>query len=100
MDASILSYHIETWVFVGVGLVCGGFLLLAYIRSRIPSLLYLAIGNALYLAYSFCAYAVSLSDARLSPGGQLALTGLFLLASIITTVGMLSLRTAFRMCRI
>ena len=88
IDLSIWSYRIETWASVCVGLICGGFLIFAYVRRRIPALLQLAIGNVLYLIYSFADYRISLSGAEPSVASHVILVGLFVAASAITAVGM------------
>ena len=86
-----MSYHVEECVSICVGVICGGFLLFAYIRSRLAALLYLAVGNFLYLAYGFGDYGSFVLGVRLSFVCQLILTGLFVLASLITAIGMVAL---------
>ncbi len=88
MNLSLPLFHFETWATLLFSLVSTGFLLFAYLRTRMLPLLSLVIGDILFIVQLFIHYGYWLGHLLPTPAVQLSMTALFLVASLFTTIGM------------
>ena len=98
MNLSLPLFHFETWASFAFSLVGLAFLVYGFVRTRMFAFLSLAIGNVIFAIQLFVHYAFWLGRVQPQVGLQLAMTAMFLVASIFSTVGMaiLCVRVATR----
>ena len=91
MSLLVTLYDVESLAGISLGIICLGFLLFAYFRSRLFALLALAAGNALYLFDAFIEYGFRLAHIAPNEAVQLTTTGFYVAGSMVTTFGMAAL---------
>lgn len=91
MNLSLPLFHFETWASLVFDLVIVVFLLSAYRRTRMLAFLSLAVGDILFAIQLLLHYVFWLNKIPTKVVLQLSMTGVFLLASIFSTVGIILL---------
>ena len=91
MSLSLRLFHFENWATFAFVIVAIGLLLFGYARTRSFAFLSLALGNILFLVQVATRYLHWIAGQQPAASIQIVLTGLFLLGSLFTTIGLAAL---------